>query len=81
MVTIKKASVKSWQAAAWRLERKNPDKWGQRNFVKAEHSGPNGAPIQTETTDTTGMTDIEKDDLLKRHYERIQRNRPADAPA
>jgi hypothetical protein len=33
-----------WQAAAWRLERKFPNRWGRKERI--EHSGPDGAPIQ-----------------------------------
>jgi transposase len=75
VVTIKQASKTNWQAAAWRLERKNPDRWGRRDFVKSEVSGPGGAPVPISTEDTTGMTGVEKDELLARHYERIQRQK------
>lgn len=32
-----------WQACAWRLERRQPDRWGRRE--RHEHSGPGGKPI------------------------------------
>jgi transposase len=34
-----------WQAAAWWLERKYPERWGQQTKIKAEVSGPDGQPI------------------------------------
>jgi len=34
-----------WQAAAWWLERKHPERWGQQTKIKTEVSGPNGQPI------------------------------------
>jgi len=34
-----------WQAAAWWLERKYPERWGQQTKIRAEVSGPNGEPI------------------------------------
>lgn len=34
-----------WQAAAWWLERKYPERWGQQTKIRAEVSGPNGTPI------------------------------------
>jgi len=34
-----------WQAAAWWLERKHPERWAQHTRIKAELSGPDGAPI------------------------------------
>ena len=37
-----------WQAAAWRLERRVPLRWGRRDFVQAQHVGPDGGPIQVE---------------------------------
>lgn len=39
----------SWQAAAWRLERKYPDRWGRRE--RHEHTGVDGGPITITTKD------------------------------
>lgn len=39
------AATTNWQAAAWRLERKYPDRWGRKDRVEAELSGPGGGPI------------------------------------
>lgn len=38
---IAKAAEDNWQAAAWRLERKFPDRWGRKERVQADvsHSG------------------------------------------
>lgn len=38
VVIIGKAAEEQWQAAAWRLERKFPEKWG-RQKIDIEHSG------------------------------------------
>lgn len=35
----KAADDGSWQAAAWRLERRFPTKWGRNDRVSVEHSG------------------------------------------
>src|SRR5689334_15558633 len=43
---ISKAATDNWQAAAWRLERKMPLKWGRRE--RHELSGPGGRPISIE---------------------------------
>lgn len=38
----------SWQAAAWKLERKFPQKWGRLN--RTEISGPEGKPVELRTS-------------------------------
>jgi hypothetical protein len=35
-----------WQAAAWKLERKFPQRWGRRDKVEVEHMGEGGGPIK-----------------------------------
>ncbi|MDP3767724.1 MAG: hypothetical protein Q8S13_06890 [Dehalococcoidia bacterium] len=40
---IQSAARKTWQAAAWWLERKFPQEWGRRE--RMEVSGPDGGPI------------------------------------
>ena len=76
VVTIKLASATNWQAAAWRLERRNPGQWGRRDYVKNEVSGPNGGPVQV----TTGLNDEEQAALLQRHFERTM-NATRHSPA
>ncbi len=44
VLTITKAASEQWQAAAWRLERKFPDRWGRRR-LDIEHSGNIGIKI------------------------------------
>jgi len=44
---IAKAATEQWTAAAWRLERRYPEKWGRKE--RHEHSGPEGGPIKTES--------------------------------
>lgn len=57
---IGQAAVSQWQAAAWRLERKFPSRWGRRASV--EHTGKDGGPIETKGTvitkaDLSGLSD------------------------
>lgn len=40
------ARAGQWQAAAWRLERKHPKKWGR--YDRHEISGPDGGPLHVE---------------------------------
>lgn len=41
--TTERSREFSWQAAAWRLERKYPKRWGRRQQL--EHTGKNGSPM------------------------------------
>ncbi len=43
LALIGKAAETQWQAAAWRLERRLPQRWGRHE--RHEVSGPNGGPI------------------------------------
>jgi len=36
---VKAQSMKSWQAAAWLLERRHPDEFGRHDRHKVEHTG------------------------------------------
>jgi len=47
----------NWQAAAWRLERRFPSKWGKQDKLQLEHSGKIGQ-------DAAEMTDAELDKLI-----------------
>jgi len=44
--TIKTASKKQWQAAAWLLERQHPDRWGRRD--RHEITGAKGGPVRVQ---------------------------------
>ena len=49
VIRIQQAATNGrWQAAAWWLERKHPDRWGRNDKIRAEISGPNGQPIQID---------------------------------
>jgi transposase len=43
---IRRAARLNWTAAAWRLERRYPEKWGRKDKVTQEHTGPGGGPVQ-----------------------------------
>lgn len=45
VLTIGKAAERQWQAAAWRLERKNFKKWGRKDHV--EIAGDQDKPLRT----------------------------------
>jgi hypothetical protein len=44
---IVKAAEREWQAAAWRLERRYPQRWGR--LVRQEVSGPEGGPLEVQS--------------------------------
>lgn len=48
-----------WQAAAWIRERKNPERWGRRDRVAAELSGPDGGPVQVQVAGVVDVSAIE----------------------
>lgn len=56
VVLIANAAKTDWRAAAWRLERKFPKKWGRQERV--EVSGPEGGPIETKP-DLSKLSDEE----------------------
>lgn len=52
-VIDKAAQSGEWTAAAWRLERKHPERWGRQSRVQVEHSGVEGRPIEiSDRTET-----------------------------
>jgi len=63
---IGKAAEENWQAAAWRLERKFPERWGRKEKYSLEHTGKDGGPIETSHTeqiDLSNLTDKELEQL------------------
>lgn len=56
VLAISKAAGEDWRAAAWRLERKFPGRWGQ--ITRTQISGPDGGPVRVNTNvDVTTLTD------------------------
>ena len=43
---VMKAAVNDPRHAEWWLERKHPDRWGRKDRLQAEVSGPEGGPVQ-----------------------------------
>lgn len=46
VLIIGKAAETQWQAAAWRLERKFPKRWGKKEFNQTELTGKDGGAIE-----------------------------------
>ncbi|WP_373896370.1 hypothetical protein [Virgibacillus sp. CBA3643] len=70
---IGQAAEDNWTAAAWRLERKFPDKWGRKDKQSIEHSGKDGGAIETshkQQLDLSNLTDEELaqlEDIIGKH--------------
>lgn len=52
LAVVNRAAATSWQAAAWKLERKFPDRWGRRDRVEigSGAGGGESKPIQITYT-------------------------------
>lgn len=71
------AEAGDWRAAAWRLARKRPDRWGER--TRLEHSGPDGGPIETRQSGVVVLPPEDSDDEADREREaREDRREPGD---
>jgi hypothetical protein len=72
----KAAEAGDWRAAAWRLARKRPDRWGERQHLV--HSGPDGGPIETRQSGVV-LLPPEDEDPEDRAREQLQdREEPGD---
>lgn len=60
---IQKASEDNWQASAWYLERKFPERWGKRDKYSLEHTGKDGDPIETSHTEEIDLSKITDKEL------------------
>jgi hypothetical protein len=54
IVRIGLAGREDWKAAAWRLARKFPERWGRRDAL--ELTGPNKGPIELEVSSIAEVT-------------------------
>lgn len=53
----------AWKAAAWLLERRDPDRWKQR--TASELTGARGGPVQVAAVDLANKTDAELRAMLR----------------
>lgn len=59
VITEAASEAGSWQAAAWKLERRNPSRWGR---VRHEVTGKDGGPIEVKTWAALVASAAEQDD-------------------
>src|SRR5260221_313994 len=57
---IERAAVDDWRAAAWKLERRHPQRWGPRERIEVAHSG--GVDVQVLATMRTAVAQVFPDD-------------------
>lgn len=58
-----------WTAAAWRLERKHPERWGRQAKVQLEHSGAEDKPIKVQSYDH--LSDAEVNERILKIHKRL----------
>lgn len=66
--TIRVKSMEQWTAAAWILERKYPEKWGRREYIKiVEDDVPaeSATKVQSLKDALNNMTDKDLENLLE----------------
>jgi len=66
--TVEKYARPEWTAAAWALERKNPERWGRR---QVEVVGKDGKPLEVKHSWA---------DAIKETFAQVQEDRKEDAP-
>lgn len=67
-----------WTAAAWRLERKHPDRWGRKARVQLEHTGSEDSPAGGQTL--KHLSEQEQNDRLEKLHKRLGRFLAARQP-
>lgn len=79
LVIISNAATTDWRAAAWKLERKFPDKWGRKERLEAkmEHTGKDGGPIETETNINLANLSDEELAVLERIVTKSSESEPS----
>jgi len=51
LAIIDKAAAVDWKAAAWKIERRWPERWGRKDRLQAEVTGKDGAEIKVSFDD------------------------------
>lgn len=65
LVLIQKAAQNNWQAAAWYLERSDPNNWARRD--RHEISGPDGGAIETIALSEKALDDASLETVLSKY--------------
>ena len=63
---IDQAINENWQVAAWRLERKFPERWGRKDRQQIEHSGKIDTGIHPDVSRLTAHEKIQLVELMRK---------------
>jgi hypothetical protein len=62
-----------WRADTWYVERRDPDRWSLRAFVKQEVTGPGGQPLQVQTVkEGPPLADVVRSEVLAELEQRLK---------
>lgn len=74
---IKEAAKTKWAAAAWWLERRYPEVWGQKSVIKQEITGRDGGPIQTSAESKVyNMDELKEIIVLEQQMDERKKGKP-----
>jgi transposase len=60
-----------WTAAAWRLDRRHPERWGRQARVQVEHSGSEEKPVNVQAF--KHLSEQEQNDRIEKLHKRLGR--------
>lgn len=75
------AGRRNWTAYAWYLERKFPDRWGRKDKVQQEISGPGGGAVRAEVEHSGAVDLFASIREYAKMYEQIAEEAAADGDA
>jgi len=78
---IMAAGRRNWTAYAWYLERKFPDRWGRKDKVQQEISGPGGGAVRAEVEHSGAVDLFASIREYAKMYEQIAEEAAADGDA
>ena len=69
LANIRRAGESQWQASAWILERRYPQRYGRVDRLKAELTGKDGDPVQIAKSTSDEEIEAHIKRIMKRHPE------------
>lgn len=80
---ISAASGTQWQAAAWRLERRFPDRWGRKDHLKTDNRTKVTGQIDIDATidGKVEQTIVADEEFIRAYYKAVKDTVDADTPS